>query len=416
VSIREAAAFAYGLYRRQAELAWHGHVRRDPTSRLQLRSGREDPYRLYEDLRRPGTLVATWDGNFVTTSHRVCNLVLRDRRFGVRDHDADHDEGGAMSLLGIDPPDHTRLRRLAQPAFSPRLIESYRPRVHRVVDELIDRFTADVDLVADFAAPMPIAVITDLLGVLDADAARFARLGAVFGSALGGIRSLPHAARLQSAQLELQGIFENLFELRRRRPADDVVSMLVAAEGDQIRPAEMVPMCGLLLVAGFETAVNLVGNATKALLDRPSQWADLCADPSLAANAIEETLRWDPPIQCTGRRAHEDVVIDGVEVRRGQTIVLLIGAANRDETVFPDGRNFDLHRTQVADHLAFSSGIHYCLGASLARMEATVALQRLVTRVPGLRQAGAVKRRNSSVVRGPLSFPVRVPEKAVSAA
>ncbi len=309
---RRAAAFAYGLYRRRLDFAYHGYLRRDPMSQLHLRIGRDNPYAVYDRLRRGGTLVPTRIGNWVTTSHRVCNAVLRDRRFGVRSAEITAPDTGPdefdMSFLDRDPPDHTRLRRLAQPAFSPRQMTGYRPRIEKTVDELLDRAAGKgtVDLVPAFAAPLPIAVITDLLGVPDADADRFARYGTVIGSALDGIHSMRHAARLRAANHELRTLFETLFELRRRAPADDVVSRIVAAEGTAIQPREMLPMCTLLLVAGFETTVNLVGNAVNALLDHPDQWADLCADPAgLAGPAVEETLRWDPPVQRTARCATE---------------------------------------------------------------------------------------------------------------
>ena len=410
---RRAARFAAGLYRRRLDFAYHGYVRRDPMSQLHLRIGRDNPYAVYDRLRRGGPLVPTRIGNWVTTSHRVCNAVLRDRRFGVRSAEAT--AGGAdpadfdMSFLDRDPPDHTRLRRLAQPAFSPRQMAGYRPRIEKTVDELLDRAAArgTFDLVPAFAAPLPIAVITDLLGVPDADADRFARYGTVIGSALDGIRSLGHAARLQAANHELRAMFQALFELRRREPADDVVSRIVAAEGTAIQPRELLPMCNLLLVAGFETTVNLVGNAVNALLDHPAQWADLCADPAtLAGPAIEETLRWDPPVQRTARCATEEVELEGRTVRRGQFVVTLIGAANRDPEVYPRAGRFDIHREHTADHLAFSSGIHYCVGRPLALLEATIALQRLAERMPGLRRAGRLRRRTSSVVRGPISLPV----------
>jgi P450-derived glycosyltransferase activator len=353
-------------------------------------------------------------GNWVTTSHRLCNTVLRDRRFGVRSAEPTMPDSPAddfdMSFLDRDPPDHTRLRRLAQPAFSPRQMAGYRPRVEQTVEGLLDRAAAAgaFDLVSGYAAPLPIAVITDLLGVPDADAARFARYGAVIGSALDGIHSLAHAARLQAANDELKAMFEGLFELRRREPADDVISRIVAAQGGAIRPREMLPMCNLLLVAGFETTVNLVGNAVAALLAHPRQWDDLCADPAgLASAAVEETLRWDPPVQRTARCALEDVELDGHLVRKGEFVVTLIGAANRDPAAFADPDKFDIHRTQTADHLAFSSGIHYCVGQPLARMEAQIAVRRLAERLPGLRQAGPLRRRTSSIVRGPIRLPVR---------
>ena len=246
------------------------------------------------------------------------------------------------------------------------------------------------------------------MGVPDADTDRFARYGMVIASALDGIHGLKHAARLQAANYALRTLFEELFVLRRREPADDVVSRIVAAEGDQIQAREMIPMCNLLLVAGFETTVNLVGNAVNALLRHPAQWRDLCDDPAaLAEAAVEETLRWDPPVQRTARCAKEDVPLDDRVVRKGQFIVTLLGAANRDPEAFENPDRFDIHRVQTADHLAFSSGIHYCVGQPLAKLEAVVALQKLAERMPDLQMAGPLRRRVSSVVRGPVSLPVR---------
>lgn len=406
--MRRQLAFALGLYRTRAQLAYLGRVRRDPMSRLHLREGRDNPYEVYEELRHNGSLVATRLGNWVTTSHAVCNAVLRDRRFGVRQPGSGHRNGFDLSFLDMDPPDHTRLRRLAQPAFSPKQMESYRPRVVQTVDALLGRTSGTFDLVTALAAPLPIAVITDLMGIPDADADRFARIGATFGSALDGVRSPRHASRLVAAGRQLKALFADLFELRRATPSDDVISRIVAAEGDTIQPAEMVPLCDLLLVAGFETTVNLVGNAVNAMLDHPAQWAALCADPAgLAGPAIEETLRWDPPVQRTIRWAHSPVTLEGRTVRPGQAIVTLLGAANRDPAVFPDPGKFDIYRPNSADHLAFSSGIHYCVGRPLALLEATVALERLATRMPGLCRAGALKRRTSSIIRGPIRLPVR---------
>ncbi|GAA1789209.1 cytochrome P450 [Luedemannella flava] len=408
--ISQFVSFTAGLYGQRLGLAYAGYVKRDPMALLGLRPGRDDPYAIYERMRRAGTLVPTRLGNWATTSHRVCNAVLRDRRFGVRPENEPmpHPDGINMSFLELDPPDHTRLRRLAQPAFSPRQMAGYQPRVERTVAGLLDAAPTEFDLVSTLASPLPIAVITDLLGIPDARTEDFARYGAAIGGAIDGIRSLPHALRLQAARNELGTLFEDLFALRREQPADDIVSRLVAAEGDQIHPHEMIPMCVLLLVAGFETTVNLIGNAVNALLDNPEQWKRLCADPAtMAEKAVDETLRFDPPVQRTLRVAHEPLELEGRPVHKGQWVVTLIGAANRDPQLWADPGRFDIEREQTADHLAFSGGIHYCVGQPLARLEATIALRVLAERMPGLRRAGAVRRRTSNTIRGPLRLPVR---------
>jgi P450-derived glycosyltransferase activator len=423
--LQEALSFAVALRRGQLDTALAGYVRRDPMALLRLRPGRDDPYAIYARLRAAGTLVPTRLGNWVTTSHRVCNAVLRDRRFGTKPAPV---PGGPpvagptdvdLSFLDMNPPDHTRLRRLVQPAFSPKRMAGYRPRIERTVGDLLDRAAGGsrFDLVTAFAAPLPIAVITDLLGIPDADAEVFARYGVLLGSALDGVRSLSHAAKLRAADKALGELFAELFALRRREPADDVVSMVIAAEGDQVWPGELQPLCTLLLLAGFETTVNLIGNAVHNLLDRPDQWEALCADPEgLAGRAIEETLRFDPPVQRTGRFAYEPLELEGKPVRRNQVVVTLIGAANRDPQVYDDPDRFDIHREPAVDHLAFSSGIHYCVGQPLATLEATIALRSLAERMPGLRRAGATRRRNSNTIRGPIHLPVRVASRARPAA
>jgi cytochrome P450 len=404
--LRQAATFATGLYRQRAQLAVHGYVQHDPMSLLALRPGRDDPYPIYEGLRRQGPMVRTRLGNWVTTSHPLCSSVLKDRRFGV-----EQDDEFDLSMLEMNPPDHTRLRQLVQPAFSPKLMAGYRPRVERTVNRLLDRATRDrhFDVVRALAAPLPIAVITDLLGIPDADADRFAKYGMVIGGALDGVRSLAHARRLQAARAELASLFADLFAMRRREPADDIVSRIVAAEGDRVQPAELLPLCTLLLVAGFETTVNLIGNAVNALVDRPAQWLALGADPEgLAPAAVEETLRFDPPVQRTGRIALEPVELGGEQVRRHQFVTTLIGAANRDPEIYPDPDQFDLYRPHTVDHLAFSGGIHYCVGRPLATLEGTIALQALAERMPGLRRAGPTRRRNSTTIRGPIRLLVSV--------
>ncbi|GAA0937475.1 hypothetical protein GCM10009554_25770 [Kribbella koreensis] len=218
--VGQTLSFAASLYRQRLSVAWVGYARNDPMALLQLRPGRDDPYRIYERIRLEGPLVPTRLGNWVTTSHTVCDLVLRDRRFGVRPAgatvgDTPTDEVD-LSFLDMNPPDHTRLRRLAQPAFSPKQMAGYRPQIEATVDELLDQAGSSFDLVSGLAAPLPIAVITNLLGIPEADAENFARYGTVIGGALDGVQSLSHAARLQKADAELGALFTELFALRRR--------------------------------------------------------------------------------------------------------------------------------------------------------------------------------------------------------
>jgi cytochrome P450 len=408
--IGKAARFAAALYSQRLGLMAYGYLRREPLARLSLRPGRANPYAIYDRMRAGGPMQTTMLGNWVTTSHAVCGSVLRDRRFAVRpETPVTQAELFDMSFLGLNPPDHTRLRRLAQPAFSPRAVAAYTPRVEAAVTDLLDRAAAagQFDLIPAFAGALPIAVITDLMGIPDADAAEFSRYGVTIGSALDGIRSLRHAARLQEAETALNALFEALFELRRREPGDDVVSQVVAAEGDQVQPGEMLPLCELLLVAGFETTVNLIGNTVLALLAHPDQWREVCADPAgLAGRAVEETLRYDPPVHLTSRFALQPVELAGREVRKGQIVVTLIGATGRDPEVHERPAVFDIHRETTAESLAFSSGIHYCLGKPLAMLEAIIAVRALAERMPGLALAGPVRRRNNTVIRGPVSVPV----------
>ena len=406
-----ALRFASQLYRVRAVTAWQGHARHDPMALLQLRPGRDDPYPVYEQLRARGPLAPTRLGNWVSTSHEVCSQVLRDRRLGVRPEGSAPDaDGFDLSFLELNPPDHTRLRRLVAPAFSPKQVAGYRPRIEQTVHRLLDdaQRQGSFDLVSTFASPLPIAVITDLLGVPDADAADFARYGATIGSALDGIKSLAHARALMAANAHLDTLFTGLFELRRREPAEDVISRIVTAQGEQIQPHEMTSLCVLLLIAGFETTVNLISNAVLALLEHRQQWKALCADPGLGSRVTEEVLRYDPPVQRTGRVALEPVEIAGQTVRRGQLVLTLIGGANRDPLVYDDPAQFDIHRRSSVEHLAFSSGIHYCLGQPLARLETSIALATLAERLPDLRRAGRVVRRNAATIRGPLRLPVTV--------
>ncbi|HZA16408.1 MAG TPA: cytochrome P450 [Pseudonocardiaceae bacterium] len=313
----------------------------------------------------------------------------------------------AESFLEQDPPDHTRLRRLVAPAFRPKLIRSYRCQIEAIAENLLDRAAqrGSFDLITDFAAPLPIMVITKMLGIPDVDVDRFARIGAVVGRSLGGVLSRRQAKELHAASEDLVALFIKIE--RHRHPGDDVLSILTAAKADdQLGPEELVATCSLLLIAGFETTVNLIGNATVALAQRPDQWSLLRDDLSRAPAVVEETLRFDPPVQATVRVPHEPIELAGQTRPPGARVMLMLAAANRDPEVYPDPDRFDITRTGGPEHLAFSSGIHYCLGAALARLEGEVALQVLARRLPRLRMTGSLRRRPGSAIRGFASIPM----------
>ena len=395
-------------------------LRGDPVARLMHKPWRHDPYPTYAAVRAEG-LARSRVGLSAVGTHALCEQVLRDRRFGVRLADgrppfapADETEGSLLepvdlSLLGTDPPDHTRLRRLAAPTFAPKRLQQYRATAEEITAGLLDDAAARgrFDLVRDLAAPLPITVIARLLAIPSVDADRFARWGRALGTALDGVRSVAHAHELARTTTEARALFESLVSRRRVDPGDDVVSQLVGAlDEGRMTIDELVSLAQLLLVAGFETTTNLVGNAVQAMQSTPGQWEALVADPGLAPGAVEETLRYDPPVQLTARIAHEDVEIDGVPLRRDTGILVLLAAAGRDPEAHPDPDRYDITREQTTPHLAFSGGAHYCLGAALARLEGEVALRMLAERVPGLRAVGRTVPKTATVLRGPRRFPV----------
>ncbi|MGW6280201.1 cytochrome P450 [Kribbella sp. NPDC055071] len=391
------------------------------------RKGPEDPFPIYEQLRAGGPMVGS-GLEWATTDYATCNTILRDRRFGVRPAGdpgpTSEDTSGNTLDLGFlerEPPDHTRLRRLAAPAFRPKMMAGYAERIADFTRDLITgierRAAAEpdrpFDLIADFAAPLPIGVITTLMGIPDADVDRLSRHGTVVGSALSGIYTPAEAAALAAANAELYELFSELIPLKKAHPGDDVISYLVAASPDGITPYELHTTARLLLIAGFETTVNLIGNGIAALLDHPAQWELLRAEPGRAAAVVEEVLRYAPPVQSTSRIAHEPVSVAGVDLPPDSWVLLLLAAANRDPQVFSDPAVFDITRPRQAEHLAFSSGIHYCLGAPLARLEAQIAFAELATRIPKLRRPEPTSddkpsMRASRVIRGYAKLPLLV--------
>jgi hypothetical protein len=409
----QTAKFLGGMYRERALVLYWAHVRGDLFSRLNLPNGHTDPYEIYAEMRARGPMLPTRLGNYSTTSHRLCNEVLRSRKFGVSQEDGSDDLGSQagldLSLLELNPPDHTRIRRLAAPAFTPRRMADYAGLVDQAIDRLLDECERqqEFDLMSSFASPLPIAVVTHLLG-LPNDPERFRRLGSTISRALDGIWSLGQARILASADAELRTTFSQLLEKRAAEPGDDLVSALVAEQGHAITPSELAALVRLLLVAGFETTVNAIGNGMHWLLADRDQWELLVANPSRAAAVTEEVLRFEPPVQLTARVANEPVELGGVALETNQWVLTLLAAANRDPEVYPEPDRFDIMRESPAEHLAFSGGIHYCLGSPLARLELTRAFRALAERFPKIRQTGPIIMRRGTTLRGPLRFPMAV--------
>jgi cytochrome P450 len=379
-----------------------------------------DPYPVLAALREASPFPEVDGALVVVGRHEDCSAVLRDprassERFRSLLAPPEPRQRRPPSFLSLDPPDHTRLRRLVSKAFAPRVIAGLAPRIREVSDELLTAAGADgerqIDVVRELAYPLPVRIISELLGVPPDDHARFAGWSASLAHSLqprflGNDNSLDAAA--DQASQEFAEYFRELIAVRRARPSDDLLSELIRAEddGQRLSEPELIATCVLLLVAGHETTVSLISNAILALLRHPGQLAALRADPGLAGGAIEETLRYDAPVQFTSRVARGGMQVGGLSVRDGAMLLLLIAATGRDPEVFADPDRFDIGRN-AAGHLAFAAGPHFCLGAPLARLEATIAVQAFAARVTGpeLEPAGLVYKPNLNL-RGPGSLAV----------
>ena len=362
-----------------------------------------DPYPHYERLRRTDPVHITQHGMYLASRHAEASLVLRDKRFGKDFVERSKRRYGpkimeepifrSMShwMLQQDPPDHTRLRGLVVKAFTARRVEDMRPRIQEVVDQTIDRVAerGRMDLIEDFAFRLPVTIICDMLGIPEEHREAFYMGSRDGGRILDPVPLTPaEIAQGNAGNLMAHMYFQQLFELRRKNPGDDLTTQLVQAEedGSKLSNEELTANIILLFGAGHETTVNLIGNGLLALHRNPDQLALLKANPSLMTNAIEEFLRYDSSVQLTGRVALED--IDGLadkRVPKGETVLCLLGSANRDPAIYPDRPDrLDITRQNVRP-LSFGGGIHFCLGAQLARIEAEIAILTLLRRLPELR-------------------------------
>lgn len=385
----------------------------------------------YAATLRAQPTVRSRGGLLYTADYEVCAAVLRST-------DASADVPEARNLLEwiligpqmpedeVDPlldaiiakdgDEHARLRKLLLPAFTHRVMQSWRESTERIAHGLMDRFPArgPVDLVSQWAAPLPMAVICEILGVPFSDRDRFREWGNTLATGLDRPRSLGHARAMEAAARGLTAYLTDLLAARRRSPEEDLLSVLAAAEdeGNQLSDRDIIATASFLLIAGFETTVNLLGAGTLQLLEHRDQLARAAADHALIPGLVEEALRYCTPVQYTFRTALAPIDLPGGEVlKRGQTITLIIAGANRDDRVFEDPDRFDIMRENARRHLAFGYGPHMCLGASLARMEAEVAWRLLLERYPDTsawRLAGEPVRSAGRIISGLQSLPVRL--------
>ena len=378
-----------------------------------------DPYPVYRKLRRRSPVHRSrLVGGWVLSAHADVDRVLRDyKRFSNDQRNSNRPQRfeayaeETRSLLRLDPPDHTRLRSLVGQAFTPRAVEQLRTRVERIVDELFDKIgdAGRFDAIEDLAYPLPITVIAEMVGVPAEDRDQFKTWSSDVARVLEPGTSEEEARRSLRSRAALSEYFNKIIAQRQVEPRDDLISALIAAEdeGDKLSRDETLATLVLLLVAGNETTKNLIGNGLLALLRQPDQLQRLRDNPEMIESAIEELLRFDSPVQLDGRTALEDVEIGGKQVRKGQQIVLLIGAANRDPEVFADPDRLDLGR-EAQSHISFGRGIHHCLGAPLARIEGQVAFRKLLERFSEIRLDGLPRFRDHVVLRGLRSLPVKV--------
>ncbi len=379
-----------------------------------------NPYPMYHRLRAEDPVHHSPLGFWVLTRYEDVVAALRDPRlakeaiagFIAARFGAPVPQMG-LSMLDRDPPDHTRLRSLVSKAFTPRVVETLRPHIQQIVNGLVDAVQDEgsMDLIEQFAYPLPVIVICEMLGVPVEDHERFKGWGLDIARGLDAILLPPDSdvgRRAVAGRHALAGYFRALIAERRAAPRADMLSALIAAEeaGDKLSEDELLATCTLLLVAVHETTVNLIGNGTLALLRHPEQLRRLRENPGLIGTAVEELLRYDGPVQRTARIPSADVTIDGHTIANGEMVMPFIGAADRDPAQFPDPDRLDIGRTENR-HIAFGWGIHFCLGAPLARVEGQIAINTLIQRLPALALAtDRPEFRQSLTLRGLASLPV----------
>lgn len=383
-------------------LAWErleSGVAYDPLSQ-ELRA---NPYPVYDKLRRidPVHRMRLQDA-WLLTDYADVDMVLRDNR---RFKNAGREFGyiPQVSMLDLDPPEHTKIRALVSHGFTPRAVAALEPRIRDTVNGLMAKVqgNGNFDVIADLAFPLPVIVIAEMLGVPPEDREQFNEWSNIVSLIVDPLLNDSQVRQVQQAVEEVFTYFEAVAEERRRAPKDDLVSALVTAEvdGERLERDDLLVNLLLVLVAGNETTRNLIGNGTLALLQNPGELQKLRDDPALLNGAIDEFLRFDSPVQLDSRVAHEPIELRGKRISAGQRVICILGAANRDPKVFPDPNRLDIGRS-AANHLAFGRGIHYCLGAPLARLEGRVAFEALLPSLGSLRLSEEPKYRDQVTLRG----------------
>ncbi len=392
--------------------------------------GVDDPAPWYKKLRDEMPVFESGSGAVFLSRFDDCRAVLRDNRFGntekrgtaglfgdsspeIREYREElnrrRDEG-ARSLLFLNPPDHTRLRSLVSRAFTPRRIEGMRDSIveltERCLDDLAERGGGDA---IDILGWLPVNVIGELVGVPSQDWAHFRKLVTIAVASLEPTATLQELKASSKAFEEMLGYFRGLVAERRAQPRDDLISALLEVEeaGDKLTEDELISTTILLFSAGMETTQNLIGNGLGALFKNPAEQARLWGEPSLVPTAVDEMLRWDSPVQLDGRTALEDADVAGLAIAEGQSVITFLGAANRDPAQFTNPDAFDISRAEGAP-LSFASGIHYCLGANLARAEGQEMFAGLVRRFKTIELDGELVRRSRMTLRGYKAVPVTV--------
>jgi cytochrome P450 len=393
-----------------------------------LAASTQDPFPAFERIREQGPI---YRGRFafVTTSLPVVREALSSPAFSTRRDPAafsgplgralrwslDGEPVGPLappSLLVTEPPDHTRYRKLVTRVFSVRAVEQLRVRTEAIAGELLDdlKGSDEVELVERYCAQLPVTVIAEILGVPPAERGRVLAFGAAAAPSLDLGLSWSKFRQVESALRDFERWLTDHLEHLRRNPGDDLLSQLVAAteDGVGLDERELKSVAGLVLAAGFETTVNLLGNGVALLNDHPDQLAELRTNPDLWPNAVDEILRYDPPVLLTGRIADSDTTLAGRPVPKGALVTTVLAAANRDPDVFERPGDFDVTRENAKEHVSFSAGRHYCLGAALARMEGEVGLRLLFERYPNLTVLPGRRRRSTRILRGYDRLPVRL--------